>query len=89
MEERESNAVYLTPKYECQPIFTIFFLLSSYVCEVLPIQDALELFDSASLSIIIVIIVVRYYYRLFKVYTEIKDFTYFYPQHSAASIKNG
>lgn len=85
MEERESNAVYLTPKCECQPIFTIFFLLSSYVCEALPIQDALELFDSASLSIIIV----RYYYRLFKVYTEIKDFTYFYPQHSATSIKNG
>lgn len=85
MEERESNAVYLTPKWGCQPIFTIFFLLSSYVCEVLPIQDALELFDSDSLSIIIV----RYYYRLFKVYTEIKDFTYFYPQHSATSIKNG
>lgn len=68
-------------------LFFLFFLHSSFVCKVLSIQDSLELFGSDRLGIIIVIIIVRYYYKLLKVCPVIKNFTYFYLQYLATSIK--
>ena len=38
-----TNAVYLISKCKCQPVFTAFFFHTFYACEVLTIQDVLEL----------------------------------------------